>query len=641
MEKEKQATRTETQNREEEAEERWGTWEELLLACAVKRHGFKNWDSVSMELQTRTSLPHFLTSARNCQQKYHDLHRRFTTSKNDFVQPQEEEDENNSNKVASIHIPWLEELRKLRVAELKQEVHRYDISIHSLQLKVKRLEEEREKGNQNDDVTIPDLEQPQSDKKEEEEEEEEESEQKESVSGDESDRENRSVNESNSTGSEGEKKGVAKPSVQEDEEAPVLSGSSSKSVESHELADSVTQLSSEVQSSASLGGKRKRKGRKRREEIAAGGDGIKGRMMVKSEPLIALLESIRAHNHASLFEGPLKTQETDVYKNMIRQHLDLETIQTKLEQGSYSSSNLLCYRDLLLLFNNAIVFFSKSSNESTAAYELRSVVSNQMKKEIQKPEFTAVPQEIPPQPKSELQKSDSLLAKHKASAPIVVCRKRSSLTAKPSPSSFGQKTEQQQPQQQQQQINDNEPPSDSKPPVVEQSLLKIEAKEKPVTGTRSSRRSNKNLAKGTTTPSKKQNASPTTKVDTVDRPETPKTEKKKTEVLALDKKRSAADFLKRIKKNSPVETAKKNTRGSVNGGMEWKKDNNTGKGEKGKERVLRKNGDEKQVEESSPSKRNVGRPSKKSVEVSKVSGKRGRENVGKEAAKRPKKRSRR
>ncbi|MDC9983430.1 hypothetical protein PSW78_23200, partial [Shigella flexneri] len=75
-------------------------------------------------------------------------------------------------------------------------------------------------------------------------------------------------------------------------------------------------------------------------------------------------------------------------------------------------------------------------------------------------------------------------------------------------------------QQQQQQSNDSGPPSDPKPPVVEQSSLKIESKEKPVTGTRSSRRSNKNLTKGTTTPSKKQNISPTAKVSAADKSET-------------------------------------------------------------------------------------------------------------------------
>lgn len=174
------------------------------------------------------------------------------------------------------------------------------------------MEEERDKSlqsNQNDGG-IPDLEQEasQNDKKDE-------PEKKDSVSGgEESDRENRSVNESNSTGSEektAEKDGVKLEDepVREGpgEAAPVLSVSNSKPVgeESHELGDSVTQLSSEVQSSASLGRKRKRKERKRGEEI--GGDGIKG-TTEKSEPLVGLIQMIRAHRHGSLFESRLEIQ---------------------------------------------------------------------------------------------------------------------------------------------------------------------------------------------------------------------------------------------------------------------------------------------------------------------------------------------
>ncbi|GFZ00650.1 DNA-binding bromodomain-containing protein [Actinidia rufa] len=51
-------------------------------------------------------------------------------------------------------VPWLEELRKLRVDELKQEIFRHDLSIQSLEWKVKRMEEERErsvKDDQNED----------------------------------------------------------------------------------------------------------------------------------------------------------------------------------------------------------------------------------------------------------------------------------------------------------------------------------------------------------------------------------------------------------------------------------------------------------------------------------------------------------
>eukprot|EP00262_Sarcandra_glabra_P003673 TRINITY_DN1442_c2_g2_i2.p1 TRINITY_DN1442_c2_g2~~TRINITY_DN1442_c2_g2_i2.p1 ORF type:complete len:103 (-),score=10.71 TRINITY_DN1442_c2_g2_i2:80-388(-) len=93
---------------------RWGTWEELLLACAVNRHGTKRWDSVAMEIQSRSSSARVLT-AQICRQKYHDLQRRFITGNE--KSEGEERDE----------IPWLEELRRLRVSELKREVQRYDV----------------------------------------------------------------------------------------------------------------------------------------------------------------------------------------------------------------------------------------------------------------------------------------------------------------------------------------------------------------------------------------------------------------------------------------------------------------------------------------------------------------------------------
>nr|TKR66038.1 muscle M-line assembly protein unc-89-like isoform X2 [Populus alba] len=564
----------------------WGTWEELLLASAVKRHGFKNWDSVALELQTKTCLPHLLTTAQICQQKYLDLNRRFnTTTINNLHHnhtPEEDNQDEEQNNINTgiinnniISVPWLEELRKLRVAELKQEVQRYDVSILTLQLKVKKLEEERERSVQEGDGNTekPDL-MPDKLRKEDE------PGKPGSVSGEESDREDRSVNESNSTASGGVEDAVAKL-----EEVSVTGG----------------------------------------EETVA----------VKSEPVVGFLDMIRAHRNGSLFESLLESQEMGVYKDMIRQHMDLEAIQAKLEQGSYSPSNLLFFRDLLLLFNNALVFFPKHSVESLTAHKIRSLVMDEMRKDTQKSESTVVPENIPAQPKRELERSDSLLAKHKSSIPVIVCRKRSSISAKPSSSSLGQKIE-----QQQQQSNENKPVNDPKPPAVEQGLLKMKSEEKPVTGARSTRRGNKNLAKGSTSPSKKQNTSPDTKVAAPDKSETPKTEKKKNEALPLEKKKSAVDFLKRIKKNSPAETPKNNSRGASSGG-ERKMEGSGGKGERGKERVL-KNSDKKQgKQESSSSKKNVGRPSKKAAEESRVSGKRGRDSGGKEVAKRPRKRSRR
>ena len=94
----------------------WGTWEELLLTCAVKRHGSKDWDSVAKEVVSRSSLD---ASAPSCRLKYQDLKRRFRDSVDD--------DGGRGN--SDGEIPWLEQLRSLRVAELRRDAQRCDESI--------------------------------------------------------------------------------------------------------------------------------------------------------------------------------------------------------------------------------------------------------------------------------------------------------------------------------------------------------------------------------------------------------------------------------------------------------------------------------------------------------------------------------
>jgi hypothetical protein len=178
------------------------------------------------------------------------------------------------------------------------------------------------------------------------------------TTGDESDRENQSVNESNSTGSrfevakngEGEAKlgpgpppvhtGPNEPDPVERKGKPVGEESNNGSYDnaakvatcesvppseerkvdedSSELHDSVahsgegaTRESSEVQSSASLTKKRKT----RRRKDVSGGDG-RGEValenhevaMVKSEPLVGVFEMIKGHEHSSLFERRLESQ---------------------------------------------------------------------------------------------------------------------------------------------------------------------------------------------------------------------------------------------------------------------------------------------------------------------------------------------
>ncbi|KAJ8748801.1 hypothetical protein K2173_011357 [Erythroxylum novogranatense] len=593
----------------------WGTWEELLLAAAVKRHGLKNWDLVASEIRTKTSLPLVLTTAQDCELKYHDLHQRFTASSSPRPRPQEEDRQvvvaakeqpapvlllcNNTNNkdfqdTFCGDIPWLEELRKLRVAELKQEVHRYDVSILSLQLKVKRLEEERGEKLKEDvkkESSAADLIEKRSENQKKREE------------------ENGSVNESNSTGEEEEE--------EEEKEGTKLKeeGEDSGGGGGGCGGDSVTQ-----ESWASLSGQQRTR-----------------TINKKSEPLTAVLDMIRSHSHASFFQALSLThsQEVKLYQDMVRQHIDLETIQTRVDQGSYSS-NLAFYRDLLLLFNNVILFFPDTSLQSLAAHQLRSLVSDQLRNRTQQSPNHTTPH---PTSTSELEASDSLLPKNKSSLPnpILFSRKRSSVSAKPSDSTSTQN----------QQLTDQKPSSDLRPPVLQH---KAKPKDKPVTGARSSRRSKKTFSRPPATPPKGPHTTPATKVGTADKPEA-SSSRKKTETSSLDKKRSAADFLKRIKKNSPVETLKKrNTKKNrAVGGVGV--DEVHKKGLKGKESGLRKNSDKQQAKEenSSSVRRNTGRPLKKvAAEGSSsrvVSAKRGRESSGgKEPAdggKKPRKRSNR
>lgn len=92
----------------------WGTLAELLLVCAVSRHGTNNWDSIAMELQNRTFT--FSPTPQNCEDKFHILQRRFN-----FESPNDDES-------VSL-IPMVDELRRLRVEELRREVRLCDVSI--------------------------------------------------------------------------------------------------------------------------------------------------------------------------------------------------------------------------------------------------------------------------------------------------------------------------------------------------------------------------------------------------------------------------------------------------------------------------------------------------------------------------------
>lgn len=241
---------------------------------------------------------------------------------------------------------------------------------------MKRLEEERERENEND-VVKPDLDDDEvkAERSNNEVKAREAMPEKSSAEGDagklasgeESDRENRSVNESNSTGVKGEnietaveeparepeptEPGSDKPDPVSSDSKPIgedsYNGSSEpnrakKAEDSSELRESAahsndgSKESSDVQSSASLTRKRKRRRKKETSGSSSGDEpGAEAvspptkRICVKSQPLVSFLEIIRSHKHSCLFERRLETQ---VFAGVIYLFIDLHKLTQEKEK---------------------------------------------------------------------------------------------------------------------------------------------------------------------------------------------------------------------------------------------------------------------------------------------------------------------
>lgn len=70
------------------------------------------------------------------------------------------------------------------------------------------------------------------------------------------------------------------------------------------------------------------------------------------------------------------------YNLLIRRHLDLTIVRAQLEEGSYSGSREF-FRDLLLIFNNAMVYYSNGSSEFLGAKSLFAEATKEMERIFQ------------------------------------------------------------------------------------------------------------------------------------------------------------------------------------------------------------------------------------------------------------------
>nr|XP_043611597.1 uncharacterized protein LOC122583237 [Erigeron canadensis] len=359
----------------------WGTWEELILGGAVIRHGTDDWDVISSELQTRTLFPFHFTPqyspsyrvllhwspAEACKARYEDLQKRYTGCKY-----------------------WYNELRERRVAELKRELEKSQESIGFLISKLESLKAEKRNGDQIDYDSSQTESPPQTFPK------------------------TMGVK-IKTTLKQGLKHEIDLSAVnftQElDTNAPPKSQNPSVGsfqdtevkLEVPESADTTIEVSNDKGGMIKKRrGKRKRKdgswdvkegivesdnlGSSRQNETSTSGCGrtalsssadLQNREPCKgpgSDDLVGIFNSVTENQFALVFRRRLDSQKRARYRKTIRQHMDLDTIKSRIANCCIKSSQEL-FRDLLLIANNALVFYSKRTREYKSALTLRGIVT--------------------------------------------------------------------------------------------------------------------------------------------------------------------------------------------------------------------------------------------------------------------------
>ncbi|KAE9607190.1 putative chromatin remodeler Bromodomain family [Lupinus albus] len=100
----------------------------------------------------------------------------------------------------------------------------------------------------------------------------------------------------------------------------------------------------------------------------------------RMKDIMDILDSILKFKGPS-FHRKHDSQKRGRYRKMIRQHMDLDTIRSRIRNRTIKSAVEL-FRDLHLLINNALVFYSKSTYQYKNAQLLRDMVKERLKEFI-------------------------------------------------------------------------------------------------------------------------------------------------------------------------------------------------------------------------------------------------------------------
>ncbi|KAL1365083.1 hypothetical protein HN51_013181 [Arachis hypogaea] len=362
----------------------WGTWEELLLGGAILRHGTRDWTVVAAELSARTHLSPCTFTPEACKAKYEDLQQRYS---------------GNST-------TWFEEIRKKRVEELKKALELSEDSIGCLESKLESLKAVK---NENiDDCHVGD-----------------------GSAGPELHAPPQKMARVESSAKETSKDGLSagsfthetRPNWSTECQVPAVS---SEDVETkpevarstdHEKDLDVDKVEQTIDEGKGVSLKKRRGTRKRKDcgKNANEASGPESDNLVSIDAsrckesstsncddvakssgigedntnpkkdgiqeMMETLDSILETKGASAFRRRHDSQKRGRYKNMIRQHMDFDTIRTRISNQTIKTSKEL-FRDFLLLANNALVFYSKCTREYKTALLLRDHVTKILREKL-------------------------------------------------------------------------------------------------------------------------------------------------------------------------------------------------------------------------------------------------------------------
>ncbi|KAI4365109.1 hypothetical protein MLD38_021127 [Melastoma candidum] len=379
----------------------WTTWEELLLGAAVLRHGPRDWDRVSSEVRCRIGVDDCRVgfagfTAEACKAKYEELRERFSGC-----------------------TAWFEELRMQRMLELRQAIQQSESSIGSLEYKLESLKAEPQECYSDDssrtvsEEAVPKLHRSDSLRK------------GVLVDAASSDSLTRDVSTNCSADGPAETSRSPEEQIMQQPDIPQCPNTMR-----HRMLGILEEFC--------FGGYiRKRRGKRKRKgstlEVKEGSVGenmfvgsadvrtdsqsretltldiASARDKITTEEtniaskdysaeLMRLCDMIMEHKCAGVFLRRLNCQKRGRYKKAIRQHMDFQTIKSRITSSAIASSREL-FRDMLLLINNALVFYSKNTREYKSATLLRDVVSStrrQTPEETSRAQVSVAPIADPP-----------------------------------------------------------------------------------------------------------------------------------------------------------------------------------------------------------------------------------------------------